>query len=291
MRRYVTSLASVALAIHLTSRVALFASEVASAATNTFSNSTQITIPDRGAATPYPSAISVSGLGTVTDVDLKLNGFSHTSPYDMEVELVGPSGPSIMMMADAGGSYDVSNIDVTLDDEAATGLPTWSQLSTGSYRPTSPLSAFDGTNPNGVWELYVHNAWEKGSISGGWSVTITSSDDPPPLDTSPPDTTLREKPSPFTSNVNPKFSFRSSEGGSTFTCKLDDGAYQTCTSPKSYFLVSEGQHTFAVKAKDAANNVDPSPAEYTWTVDSLDPKVTFTERPGPWVGETGSPTT
>jgi subtilisin-like proprotein convertase family protein len=282
MRRTVLLLASTALAV-------LLASGVAFAATDTLSNSTRITIPERGAATPYPSAITVSGLGTVTDVDLKLNGFSHTYPDAAKVELVGPSGTSVTVMSGAGGSYDVSNIDLTLDDEATSALPSWNQLSGGSFRPRSPLSAFDGTNPNGVWELYVDNvSWgAPASFSGGWSLSITSEGavEPPPPDTTPPDTRLLETlPSALSSDANPRFGFRSSETGSTFECKLDGGAFQSCTTPKRYFVLPEGQHTFQVRAKDASGNTDQTPAQHTWTVDSLDPEVTFTQRPGTATG-------
>src|SRR5215217_4215056 len=278
MRRTVLLLASVSLAV-------LLASGVAWAATNTFSIPSSTTIPDgSGAATPYPSAASVSGLGSVTDVDLKLNGFSSSYPQRVKAELVGPSGASATVMSDAGGDYALSNIDLTLDDEATSTLPSWNRLSSGTYKPRSPLSVFDGTNPNGVWELYVENVeWgDPGSFSGGWSLTITSEGtvEPPPPDTTPPDTALREKPSALSSDVNARFAFRSSETGSTFECKLDGGTYQSCTAPKRYFFLSEGQHTFAVRAKDAANNTDPTPAEYTWMVDSLDPEVTLTEKPG-----------
>ena len=101
----------------------------------------------------------------------------------------------------------------------------------------------------------------------------------PASDTTAPETTLTEKPYAFSSNVSPKFSFSSSEGPPTFECKLDGGAFESCVSPKQLFLLPEGQHTFQVRAKDSSGNVDPTPAEHTWTVDSISPKITFTERP------------
>jgi large repetitive protein len=52
----------------------------------------------------------------------------------------------------------------------------------------------------------------------------------------------------------------------SYECKLDSGAYATCSTPKSYSSLSSGSHTFYVRAKDAAGNVDASPASYTWTV-------------------------
>ncbi len=39
-----------------------------------------------------------------------------------------------------------------------------------------------------------------------------------------------------------------------------------------------------MRGKDAAGNVDPTPAEHAWTVDSSNPKITFTERPGKATG-------
>lgn len=103
-------------------------------------------------------------------------------------------------------------------------------------------------------------------------------------DTTPPETTLTQKPNAFSTDVSPTFSFTSNDATATFECQMDAGAYESCTSPKQYFLLSEGQHTFRVRATDASANADPTAAEYTWTVDSLDPKITFTERPGTATG-------
>jgi hypothetical protein len=58
--------------------------------------------------------------------------------------------------------------------------------------------------------------------------------------------------------------FAASEGGATFTCSLDGGAYTACTSP-AQLTVAAGQHVFRVVAKDAAGNADATPAEATFT--------------------------
>ena len=56
-------------------------------------------------STPYPSTISVGGLGTkVSDVNLSLTGLSHTFPDDIDMLLVGPGGQQATVMSDAGGS-------------------------------------------------------------------------------------------------------------------------------------------------------------------------------------------
>ena len=59
--------------------------------TRTFSNSTAISIPSSGKATPYPSTINVSGMsGVISKVIVKLNGLNHTYPDDLDILLVGP---------------------------------------------------------------------------------------------------------------------------------------------------------------------------------------------------------
>jgi hypothetical protein len=99
-------------------------------------------------------------------------------------------------------------------------------------------------------------------------------------DTKPPETTLTQTPEAFSDDVSPRFSFKSDAGNTTFECKIDTAAFQSCASPKQYFVLSEGQHTFEVRATDSSGNVDATPSKHAWTVDSLSPKINFTERPG-----------
>jgi hypothetical protein len=85
-------------------------------------------------------------------------------------------------------------------------------------------------------------------------------------DTTPPNTTITSNPASPTTSTSASFSFTSSEGGSTFECKLDSGAYSGCISPKSYSGLSVASHTFSVRATDAAGNTDATPDTYTWTI-------------------------
>ena len=114
------------------------------------------------------------------------------------------------------------------------------------------------------------------SISPYGSVSSTSIQQEPPAqpaptaasasDTTPPNTTIVTKPPSTTRATSLSFTFRSSESGSTFECKLDDGQFESCTSAKRYRDLSRTSHTFRVRAKDAAGNLDPTPDEYTWTI-------------------------
>ena len=111
------------------------------AAAQTFANTAPITINDGGlceppgAASPYPSQISVSGLtGTITDVDVTLTGLTHAFPDDVGVLLVGPAGQKTILMADTGGSdlFPVSGVNLTFDDAASASLPDESQITSGT---------------------------------------------------------------------------------------------------------------------------------------------------------------
>ena len=165
-------------------------------AQTTFSNTGTITINDNAVATPYPSNILVSGLGTsLTNVTLTLTGITHTFPDDIDMLLVGPQGQTAVIFSDVGGSIAASGVTITLDDSAALPLLDTGPLVSGTFQPTnigtadtfpppapasfstaSALSIFTGTNPNGTWNLFVVDdlGGDSGSIAGGWSLTITA---------------------------------------------------------------------------------------------------------------------
>ena len=163
-------------------------------ATNNFSNLASVPIPDFGTATPYPSPISVSGLGNVTRATVTLFNLSHTYPADLEMLLVGPGGQSILLMSDAGGGLPISNVTLTFDDAAGALLPGSTQIFSGTYKPSdfppddlmpapapvgtyvTNLSVFNGTNPNGIWSLYVadDSGGDAGTLNGGWRLTLTT---------------------------------------------------------------------------------------------------------------------
>jgi uncharacterized repeat protein (TIGR01451 family) len=159
--------------------------------TASFTNVTAITIPDHGSASPYPSTISVSGLtGLVGKVTVSLNGVSHGFPDDVDVLLVSPSGQKVVLMSDAGGGHSITNLNLTFDDSAASGLPDTAAIVSGTYKPTdfesgdnfppAPagavatfLSAFNGSNPNGNWSLYVvDDATGDSGLITSWSLSI-----------------------------------------------------------------------------------------------------------------------
>jgi hypothetical protein len=163
--------------------------------TGAFSNPAAITIPSSGSGAPYPSSINVSGLtGSVLKVTATLTGYSHGFSDDVDVLLVGPAGQKVILMSDAGGGGAPSNISLTFDDAAATAVPDGAPIVSGTFRPANyegtasdvfaapapagpyatVLAAFNGTNPNGTWRLFVRDDFTgfNGSISGGWRLDI-----------------------------------------------------------------------------------------------------------------------
>ncbi|HYG25023.1 MAG TPA: Calx-beta domain-containing protein [Verrucomicrobiae bacterium] len=164
--------------------------------TRVFSNATPIAINDNTSASPYPSTITVSGLGRIlTKATVSLNRVSHSFPRDIQALVASPAAPSVMVQGNAGGSFTINNVNLTFDDLAAAYLTT-NQITAGTYRPTvmgtvtslpnpapsapysTNLSTFNGANPNGVWSLFVKDnaPFNTGSIAGGWSLSLTTVD-------------------------------------------------------------------------------------------------------------------
>ena len=160
-----------------------------------WSNGNTILIPDHGAATPYPSSITVSGvIGSAIKATVTLNGFTHQFPHDVSALLVGPSGANVLLMSHTGGGHSVSNLTLTFDDAAAGTLPNSNPDLSGIYRPStypgavtfpfpapigpfgSTLAGVAGWSPNGTWSLFVldDTVGDSGYITSGWSLNLTT---------------------------------------------------------------------------------------------------------------------
>jgi subtilisin-like proprotein convertase family protein len=207
MSRYTTRprIVLVALAVLLALPMALIASPVEAkkrprTVTRTFRNHAAIDLPTAQisavSADLYPSTIAVEGLrGPIRDVNLRLNGFSHTNSPEVYVLLVGPSGQTAVVMALVGDGA-VNDATLRLDDDAASQFPRGA-LQSGTFRPANAegddvafnppapevtsgnaaLSVFDGANPNGTWRLFVMDTYaptDPGIFADGWALEITT---------------------------------------------------------------------------------------------------------------------
>jgi uncharacterized repeat protein (TIGR01451 family) len=162
--------------------------------TTSFTNSLPIVIPDHGPAAPYPSTISVSGLtGAVDKVTVSLKGVTHTFPHDINALLVSPTGQKVALVSHCGGGHSITNVNLTIDDSAASTLSSSDPIVPGTYKPSAfdpavsypstpagpiatNLASFNGIAPNGDWSLYVFDdsVGDAGQIAGGWTLSITT---------------------------------------------------------------------------------------------------------------------
>jgi Big-like domain-containing protein len=183
--------------------------------------------------------------------------------------VTGPANPTNATDAAFGfaSTEAGSTFECSLDGGAfvsCSAPKTYSGLTAGSHtfevRATDPVGNVDSTPASFTWTI----------------------------DLTPPDTTISSGPASPTAGTTATFAFASSEGGSTFQCRLDGTVATACASPKTYSGLAEGAHTFTVAAADAAGNVDPTPASYAWTVDVSAPETTITSGPAAPTSQTGA---
>jgi subtilisin-like proprotein convertase family protein len=159
-----------------------------------FMNLASISVPANDVSAPYPSTIAVSNLlGTISKVEVTLFDITHSGPDNLNMLLVSPAGKKVLLMGHAGGANALANTTIGFSDTAATQLPDSSQITSGTYQPSSfgtvasfpsvpagatdlTLAAFNGlngTNANGLWSLYVvDDGLGKGVIVNGWQLSI-----------------------------------------------------------------------------------------------------------------------
>jgi hypothetical protein len=154
-------------------------------------------------------------------------------------------------------------------------------LDDAAYAPCTSPQAYAAL-ADGPHTFAVRATDAAGNVSS--PASYTWSIDTVPRDTTAPETTIASAPAAATTSTSASFVFSASESGSSFECKLDEGAWAACVSPRELSGLEPGAYSFQVRAIDAAGNVDQSPASYAWTV--LVP--TRTAPQGSWLGELGA---
>jgi subtilisin-like proprotein convertase family protein len=257
----------------------------------------------------------VGGLtGSVTDVNVTVSGLSQEFPDDVGLLLVSPTGQSVILMTNSGGAggvFAVSDIDLTFDDEASGPAPDNAPLVSGtSYQPSrgtisgcfapesfptdaagtnppagpygSTLSVFDGSDPNGIWKLYVidDSPFDPGSITG-WSLDIstTTAEDttPPTVTTSTPTNKAANVTATFSEevqNVTPSTFFlerqiavKKSPAKYVLvdaTASLENGIY--VLDPVEDLPKGKSRATITTDVTDLVDNALEDPVVWTFTV-------------------------
>jgi hypothetical protein len=175
-----------------------------------------IAIYENSVANPYPSEITVSGLPPSIStapgsVKVNINGFSVSEPDGVSMVLVGPTGIAMLIQGGVGYGTSPNFINYTISDDGPKEMPLYyTPLVDGAvYQPTdgsganfpapgpggnykSPGAncgqvdsepcwrfsmAYGGTNPNGVWRLYVYDSDTRAKLGGSmqsWSLSINA---------------------------------------------------------------------------------------------------------------------
>ena len=128
-------------------------------------NSPAVAIPDND-ADGISDTIMTSQTGTLSDLDVSVN-ISHTHIGDLTLELHHvDTGTTVTLVhrpgtIDSGSGSSANNINVILDDEAATTAEDSAPYRVGNrYRPNDSLSAFDGESLAGEWKLTVKDRFQ-----------------------------------------------------------------------------------------------------------------------------------
>ncbi len=103
----------------------------------------------------YSSLLIENLVGTITDIDVVDVSISHNRIQDIDLALIAPTSigsTRIDLIADVCENDD--NLFLTFDDEGASTIPC-PPTDGGSYQSIEPLSAVDGEDPNGNWQLAV----------------------------------------------------------------------------------------------------------------------------------------
>lgn len=174
-----------------------------------FSNTNLIVINDSAApptkAALYPSTLTVTGLAgqVIGKATVTVAGFTHDFPSDVTMLLLGPTGQKAIILSEVGGQIPlaVTNLTITLDDDATNSLPVYSRLGSGTFKPTngyftlghtslpydlpapappgnsnssSVLGLFKNTDPSGSWSLFVVDdaSGSTGAVSNGWTLNL-----------------------------------------------------------------------------------------------------------------------
>ena len=126
-------------------------------------------LPDR---VNFSSSITVADNFVIEDVNLTLNNLRHTFFADLVISL-SKVGSGTVLLADTNGGGSNPNGNFTFDDEASTSV-TAVNTAGGSFRPLQSLSAFDGGNAAGTWQLNIRDQFgaDSGSL-GSWTLTLT----------------------------------------------------------------------------------------------------------------------
>jgi subtilisin-like proprotein convertase family protein len=133
---------------------------------NSYTMNTGFAIPDDDPAFTVRS-INVPTTTNISDVNLAVN-LTHTYVEDLQIVLQGPMTTTTQSTVFSQSCTNNDNINATFDDQG-TGIVCATTI-TGNVTPSTPLSIFNGLNPNGNWLVAIRDV---GTSDSGNVVSYT----------------------------------------------------------------------------------------------------------------------
>ena len=135
---------------------------------------TNLPVPIPAGQTITSTLVVNSPTTSLVDLNVLNLNISHIWIADLTVLLKSPQGTEITLLQSICGDQD--DLLINFDDESTADYGTFPcpPTNNGTYKPLSPLSAFDGENPNGTWTLTVIDVYEDAGVLNDWSIGFPS---------------------------------------------------------------------------------------------------------------------
>jgi hypothetical protein len=250
-------------------------------------------VPVTAGSTKLRTLVAVpmtAGSHTVTVV---VNGTTTSSPVTFFADASAPTVALSTTSIDSSGAWapgsDVIRLTGTVGDDGEilrvrvkVDNAAWIDArvdaapgASGTWRAAVPVRNPDGRALSVKVRAY-DRAGRLTEISGSSTVDLA----PPGVQR--PDTVIDTGPPATGTATSATFTFRGTARTNAvagFSCRLDGGAPESCSSPWTVTGLSSGAHTVEVTAIDSSGLDDLSPAVWGWTVSASGPQATLTTKP------------
>jgi subtilisin-like proprotein convertase family protein len=116
--------------------------------------------------------VNISNALNVIDANARMDTVVHTFDGDLSFTLAHLAA-NVALISNRGGGGD-NFIQTLLNDSAANPISSGSAPFTGTFRPESPLSAFNNNPVNGTWVLAINdNAGDDSGFLRAWCLILT----------------------------------------------------------------------------------------------------------------------
>ena len=138
---------------------------------NNYTMNTGFAIPDNNTTFTVRS-INVPTTSNISDVNLAVN-LTHTYVSDLQIILQGPMTTTTQSTIFNQSCTSNDNINATFDDQGSAIV--CAATITGNVSPSTPLSVFNGLNPNGNWLVGIRDvgAVDTGNVAS-YTLTVCS---------------------------------------------------------------------------------------------------------------------